>query len=153
QLLAETLQVRLQSTDILPHPAVICGFLCCDFGMRGLSTMHFGGLTDKERRQPSIASALSGLAAVTELIYLPFMANMEKAREFVSKLTRSRLSRSFGIPEARSELVHWVDERFESMRLLLAQDQIEAAQAVHESFHEGDASFTRLMQVVNECRL
>ncbi|KAL3663454.1 hypothetical protein V7S43_011343 [Phytophthora oleae] len=151
QLLVESLQVSLQSFDILPHPAVICGFIGWEFGLRGLSVMHFASLSDVDRRQRSQASdmadfsrknklpkappasdlaalcdALSGLATVAQLVSLPFVVTLvEKAHEFVSKLARSKLSRSFSVPETRMELIHWVDERLETVRLLLAQNKLE----------------------------
>ncbi|KAE9084423.1 hypothetical protein PF007_g21523 [Phytophthora fragariae] len=179
RLLLETLQISLQTLDLLPHPAVIRAFFSWDFATQGLSVMHFVSLSDVERRErrsasdmsdfsrknklprPSAAGdlatvvdALGGLAAVVKIAYQPFVSTLvEEAQVFVRKLSRSTLGRNFGIPTARSELVNWIDERFECVRLLLTQGQVDAAQAVHGAFQEGDASFAKLIQVVSECRL
>ncbi|KAE9281132.1 hypothetical protein PF008_g27964 [Phytophthora fragariae] len=179
QLLLETLQISLQTLDLLPHPAVIRAFFSWDFATQGLSVMHFVSLSDVERRgrrsasdmsdfsrknkvpRPSAAGdlatvvdALGGLAAVVKIAYQPFVSTLvEEAQVFVRKLSRSTLGRNFGIPTARSELVNRIDGRFECVRLLLAQGHVDAAHAVHGAFQEGDASFAKLIQVVSECRL
>ncbi|RLN92239.1 hypothetical protein BBJ28_00014410 [Nothophytophthora sp. Chile5] len=51
QLLVETLQSQRELLSFLPHPAVLRGLYSWDFGMRGLSVMHFARLTTPERRE------------------------------------------------------------------------------------------------------
>ncbi|KAG2795834.1 hypothetical protein PC116_g26701 [Phytophthora cactorum] len=117
QLLLETIQILLQSLDLLPHPAVIRGLFEWDFATKGLSTMQFISVTDAERRarrEQYDLSDFSRLAAIVKTVHLSFVAALvEQAQQFVRKLSRSKLGRHFVIAEARSDLLNWIDERFE----------------------------------------
>ncbi|KAG3206416.1 hypothetical protein PC129_g21752 [Phytophthora cactorum] len=99
QLLLETIQILLQSLDLLPHPAVIRGLFEWDFATKGLSTMQFISVTDAERRarrEQYDLSDFSRLAAIVKTVHLSFVAALvEQAQQFVRKLSRSKLGRHF----------------------------------------------------------
>ncbi|KAG3043433.1 hypothetical protein PC121_g22548 [Phytophthora cactorum] len=79
--------------------------------------MQFISVTDAERRarrEQYDLSDFSRLAAIVKTVYLSFVAALvEQAQQFVRKLSRSKLGRHFVIAEARSDLLNWIDERFE----------------------------------------
>ncbi|KAF1772964.1 hypothetical protein GQ600_5841 [Phytophthora cactorum] len=152
QLLLETIQILLQSLDLLPHPAVIRGLFEWDFATKGLSTMQFISVTDAERRARREQYDLSDFSRKNKLtrasdatVHLSFVAALvEQAQQFVRKLSRSKLGRHFVIAEARSDLLNWIDERFECVDVY----------AVYKAFNErGGGSFVQLIHVVSECRL
>ncbi|RLN73278.1 hypothetical protein BBJ28_00022470 [Nothophytophthora sp. Chile5] len=176
QLLVETLQLRSDSLPFLPHPAILRGLYSWDFGLRGLSVMHFASVTTQQRRAssrtydmtdfsrkntlppPSIPTTLSdllevldGLASIVGLVYQPFVSVvLSSARVFVLQL---RANQGFSQPSAVLEVVHWLNERLEQFRGHLASGDTISAAAVADSFTEGHPSFVRVLHAIMAQRL
>lgn len=154
QLLLETLQIQYDSFAFLPHPAILRACYSWDFGLRGLSLMHFvplgGGskgisshnMTDfsKSALLPTAAvpanlstviDALDGLAGLVATVYLPYVGDLVvTARKFVVSL-KSR--EGFTSEAALNELVYWLNGRFERVRGFLALKELESTQQVREN--------------------
>ncbi|KAG6945479.1 hypothetical protein JG687_00017292 [Phytophthora cactorum] len=86
QLLLETIQILLQSLDLLPHPAVIRGLFEWDFATKGLSTMQFISVTDAERRARREQYDLSDFSRKNKL------TRASDAQLWLSKLNNSSAS-------------------------------------------------------------
>ncbi|GMF11772.1 unnamed protein product [Phytophthora lilii] len=68
----------------------------------------------------AVIDALAGLAALSQLVYLPFVVQpVESAQAF----TRSKLGEHLALQDTRDELVYWINERFKSVGVFLAQDR------------------------------
>ncbi|OWZ10482.1 LOW QUALITY PROTEIN: Cleavage induced protein [Phytophthora megakarya] len=174
QLLLETLQIKRESFAFLPHPAILRAFYSWNFGLRGLSIMHFapiaGGstttaslnMTDFSKAaslptpaQPldlgAVIDAIDGLASVVGTVFLPYVVDLVgTARKFGVSL---KARNGFSVVEAINELIHWIDERFERVRGFLALRDPEKAQQVNSEFSFAEPSFVRLMQIVTDSRM
>lgn len=53
QLLVESLQTQVKPVPFLPHPAILKSLYSWDFGLRGLSIMHFRRINVDEKREAS----------------------------------------------------------------------------------------------------
>ncbi|KUF79213.1 hypothetical protein AM587_10001168 [Phytophthora nicotianae] len=174
QLLLETLQIQHELFAFLPHPAIFRAFYSWDFGLRGLSLMHFAPVAGGSKRisthnmtdfsksaslpfavQPqdlsAVIDALDGLAVIVATVYLPFVRELvDAARKFIVAL---KTREGFSTVEARIELVYWINERFERVRGFLALCDMSKAQQVHFEFSFAEPSFVRLMQIITEIRM
>ena len=176
QLLVETLQSQIEMFSFLPHPAVLRGLYAWDFGLRGLSIMHFVRLTTAERRQyarqqdmsdfsrknrmplpatPSgledLIEAVDGLSGVCSWLYQPFVSDLLRVvRGFLLQL---RSKSDVQHITALDQLTYWLDERLEKFRACLAQGQPDEARNVQLEFNVAHPSYVEIMQAVTMQRL
>ncbi|RLN87590.1 hypothetical protein BBJ28_00021682 [Nothophytophthora sp. Chile5] len=176
QLLVETLQSQCEFFSFLPHPAVLRGLYAWDFGMRGLSVMHFARVTTQHQREltrrfdmtdfslktrlpdPSrpgllddLLEALDGLFSVVNHCCKMFVGELlQAARGFLCQL---RSSTSPPDAVVLQEFVHWVDGRLERFRALLARGDEETAATVKLDFCVSHPSYIRILQDATQMHL
>ncbi|KAE9075621.1 hypothetical protein PF002_g26158 [Phytophthora fragariae] len=171
QLLLETLQVQHLLFAFLLHPAILRALFRWEFGLRGLSVMHFAPVTESFRRDYAashdmadfsraavlpaarnptelccIIDALDGLDSVVSRVYLPYVSELVMAAR--KMVVRLKSQEGFSNHVARKELVYWINERFEQFRGFLALNRIEEALSICAQFSAADSSFVRVTQII-----
>ncbi|RLN72590.1 hypothetical protein BBJ28_00023079 [Nothophytophthora sp. Chile5] len=176
QLLVETIQSQFENFGFLPHPAVLRGLYSWDFGLRGLSAMHFTRLSTEKKResarlfdmtdfslkntmpQPRVSTRLDDLIEAVDVLgcaanvlFVPMVNDLLlKARRFLLTL---RMNESLDGPEALLELNHWLDDRLERFRGCLALRDCAAAAEVQNEFCITHEAYARVVQRVVDQRL
>ncbi|EGZ13068.1 hypothetical protein PHYSODRAFT_392077, partial [Phytophthora sojae] len=125
QRFVEFVQIHWRKFEFFPHPAVLRALFGWDFGTRGLSILHFGRVTEQEKRKrvrtlppaqsPADFTTLVGsvdvLCAITQLLYKPVVhETLNAASDFLSELRVSELVSS---QQALDEIAAWVDDQLE----------------------------------------
>ncbi|OWZ07255.1 hypothetical protein PHMEG_00020370 [Phytophthora megakarya] len=71
QRFGEYVQASWRKFGFFPHPAVLRGLSCLDFGMRGLSILHFSRVTEQEKRTLVRKSDMSNFSKKNTLPVAP----------------------------------------------------------------------------------
>ncbi|RLN14652.1 hypothetical protein BBJ28_00019051 [Nothophytophthora sp. Chile5] len=176
QLLVETLQVEFESSVFLPHPAIMRGVYTWDFGLRGLSVMHFAPQSEHARRAQTssygmndftkkislppaslprdlsaLVEVLDGLARLVGVVYLPYVSELiMTTRSFVLLL---HAEEGFSESESRADLVHWINARLGHVRGYIAQARMAEVCRVKNEFDAANPSFLRMTQLILELRM
>ncbi|RLN84062.1 hypothetical protein BBJ28_00008355 [Nothophytophthora sp. Chile5] len=86
QLLVETLQSQCELLSFLPHPAILRGLCSWDFGMRGLSVMHFARLATPERWELTQRYDMTDFSPKNKLLMLALPATIDDLIEALDGL-------------------------------------------------------------------
>ncbi|OWZ10333.1 hypothetical protein PHMEG_00016830 [Phytophthora megakarya] len=145
QRFVEHVQIYWRMFGFFPHPAVLRALFGWDFGTRGLSILHFGRVTEHDKRArvrgsdmsnfskknklPSaplatefaeITGAVEVLCTLTQRLYKPVVHDtLEACSSFLSELRTTELPNT---PDALADLVAWVDDRLELFRVLINEE-------------------------------
>ncbi|OWZ15901.1 hypothetical protein PHMEG_00010386 [Phytophthora megakarya] len=171
QRFVEYVQVSWRKFGFLPHPAVLRGLFCWDFGTRGLSILHFSRVTELEKRSQVRKSDMSNfskkntlpvapdatsfsvifgavevLCNVTRHLYQPVVhATLDAAAAFLMELRVTELPTS---TEALAEVTAWIDDRLELFRVYVADDDWQQASTIKSHFSASHESFVRVHQLI-----
>jgi hypothetical protein len=171
QRFVEHVQAHSERFGFFPHPAVLRGLYGWDFGVRGLSVMHFARVTVQSKREavrrydmtdfskknslppPTGASSFTDvLEAIDILACTVSHFYQSRVDHLLAAARRFMLSlRASEQPEGESvllELTHWLDERLELFHFHIFDNDIESAGAISSHFSTAHASFSRVNQLI-----
>ncbi|KAE9078775.1 hypothetical protein PF002_g24646 [Phytophthora fragariae] len=171
QQFVEIVQIYWRKFGFFPHPAVLRALFGWDFGMRGLSILHFIRVMEQEKRDrvrrsdmsifsrknnlpmppknvefSELMGAVEVLCTLTQQLYKPVVhETLAAATQFLRELRVSEIPTS---QVATAEIAAWIDDRLELFRVLIAgKDWTEVAK-INSHFSAAHESFVRVHQLI-----